>query len=150
MFFYRCDEMMVSFTDNIDKGHIAEMNKRKGKHYAAGHAGNAAHQCSKTGNRLPETDHYGSVAKVQQVVAGKQHPVKKTSKFFVPIQQCNDVHAAIAVEKPAGTHGNKIGNKKIDDVCQRIHDGSFYHSAFSSTNLPNIFIFSNISENIVF
>lgn len=125
-----CDEIMVSFTHNINSGHIAEMDKRQCKHYSAGHTGNTAHQCAEIGNRVPVPYHYSSIPQVQQVVAGQEHPVNETCQFFVALQQRNNVNAAIAVKKPAGTHCNDVSDKEIDNICQGIHDVAFYHSAF--------------------
>jgi hypothetical protein len=145
-----CDEMMVSFAQNIDNSHITEMDKRQGKHYSAGHAGNAACQLGKAGHRLPVPYHHCSITKVQKVVAGQQHFVNEISQFFLAFQQRNKVQPAIAVEKPTSAYGDEVSNKEIDDVCQRVHDGVFYHFAFDITKLVNIFVFSNISENIIF
>ena len=120
-----CDEMMVFFAHKVDSSHVAEMDKCQGKHYSAGHAGNTAHQCAETGNRLPVPYHYGSITQVNQVVTCQQHPVNKIGQFFPVLQQRNNIHPAIAVEKPAGTHCDEVSDKEIDEVCQRIHDGSF-------------------------
>ncbi len=147
---YRCDEMLVSFACNIDSSHIAEMDKRQGEHYSAGHIGNTAHQCCETGNRLPVPYHYRRITQVQEVVAGQQHPVNKIGQVLLTLQQCNNIYPAIAVKNPAGTYCNETGDKEVDDVCQRIHDGGFYHFAFNTTNLVIISVFSNISENIIF
>ena len=65
-----CDEMMVSFTDKINNGHITEMYERQREHYPAGHAGNTAQQSGETGNLLPIPDHCSCITQVQQVVTG--------------------------------------------------------------------------------
>ena len=92
------DEMMVSFAQNIDSSHIAEMDKRQGKHYPAGHAGNAACQFSKAGHRLPVPDHYCGITKVQKIVAGQQHFVNEIGQLLLTFQQRNYVYPAIAVK----------------------------------------------------
>ena len=114
-------EILFRFAEEIDGGHIHIMHECQREHDTASHKRYRADEHRHRGHLLPGIDHDGSVAEIEEVVAGEEEFVDIVAEVVVVCQYLVNVAVAVSVSDPAYSDRDDEGDEEVDYVSQNVH-----------------------------
>lgn len=98
------------------------MDKSQCKHYPSRHKTDAGKYIYPVQNSFPGTYHNCRITEIQEVIPCKQHPVNKTSKSFIFMQQAKNIYPPITVKIKPDMYCYYISDEEIKNISNGIHN----------------------------
>jgi len=102
--------------------HVKEMHQGQCERDSARLVCYAGDEFGRSGNSFPKTYHQCCITQIKKIIARQQQAVDGIGKMVIVAQQSFDIHPAIPVKSHSSLNSEQVGQQKIDNVCECVHN----------------------------